>query len=172
VADRISAFLADHPAAAPGVACTVAAVPEDSGTADALRAVTHLLTSDTVVVYSGDLITDVPVQALVVSHQVSGALATVLLGQRRTSPTTTTKPGKAPKVSPAPPLPPVFRLAQHLRVWRSVCRSVGAHLHRSPMYPPPTSALPFLFPSPQPLLTHHTPQLWPPPALTHTTHPV
>jgi hypothetical protein len=31
--------------------------------------------------------------------QISGALATVLVGKRKTSPTTETKPGKAPKVS-------------------------------------------------------------------------
>jgi hypothetical protein len=30
--------------------------------------------------------------------QISGALATVLVGKRKTSPTTETKPGKAPKV--------------------------------------------------------------------------
>jgi len=50
------------------------------------------------VIYSGDLICDSPLGAMIVSHQLSGAMATVLVSERRVSPTTETKPGKAPKV--------------------------------------------------------------------------
>lgn len=77
----------------------VVCVPEEYGTADALRAVADRLTSPTFILLSGDLLTDLPVNALVTSHQLNSALATVLLVPRKTSPTTETKPGKAPKVS-------------------------------------------------------------------------
>lgn len=97
VASSITSYLQQH-AAAGGVQCEVITVPEDSGTADALNAVASHITSDTVVVYSGDLLSDVPLQALVVTHQLSGAVATVLVGSRKTSPTTETKPGRAPRV--------------------------------------------------------------------------
>ena len=97
MATSIASYLKQQEAAG-GVKCEVQTVPEDSGTAEALRAIIPKLTSDTIVVYSGDLLSDIPVQTLVVTHQVSGALATVLLGTRKTSPTAETKPGKAPKV--------------------------------------------------------------------------
>lgn len=74
-------------------------VPEEYGTADALRAVASKITCSTFVVVSGDLLTDVPVNALVASHQMHGALATVMLCPRKTSPASETKPGKPPKVS-------------------------------------------------------------------------
>ncbi|MEW5317384.1 MAG: hypothetical protein WDW38_008684 [Sanguina aurantia] len=77
--------------------CEVVCVPEEFGTADALRAVADRLTSPTFIVLSGDLLTDLPVNALVTSHQLNSALATVLLVPRKTSPTTETKPGRAPK---------------------------------------------------------------------------
>lgn len=80
-------------------ALQVVCVPEEYGTADALRAVADRLTSPTFILLSGDLLTDLPVNALVTSHQLNSALATVLLVPRKTSPTTETKPGRAPKVS-------------------------------------------------------------------------
>ena len=61
----------------------VVTVPEDYGTADALRAVADKVTSGTFVVLSGDLLSDVPVNALVASHQMHGALATVMLCPRK-----------------------------------------------------------------------------------------
>ena len=74
----------------------VITVSEDCGTADALRAVSSRIpdSTSTVVVLSGDLLTDVPVNALVASHEMHGALATVMLCPRKTSPASETKPGK------------------------------------------------------------------------------
>ncbi|KIY94734.1 translation initiation factor eIF-2B gamma subunit [Monoraphidium neglectum] len=99
VASSISTYLQQQ-AAAGGVACRVLTVGEECDTGDALRAVSQHLDPKAagVVVYSGDLICDAPLGAMLVSHQLSGALATVLVGARRVSPTTETKPGKAPKV--------------------------------------------------------------------------
>ncbi|KAL6765072.1 eukaryotic translation initiation factor 2B gamma [Haematococcus lacustris] len=77
--------------------CEVICVAEDYGTADALRACASKVTAKTCVVLSGDLLTDLPVNALVASHQMNQALATVLLYPRKVSPVTETKPGKAPK---------------------------------------------------------------------------
>jgi NDP-sugar pyrophosphorylase family protein len=46
-------------------------VPEESGTADALRAVAPQLTAPSVVVYSGDIVTDLHLPAVLLEHQVS-----------------------------------------------------------------------------------------------------
>lgn len=46
---------------------------------------------------SGDVVSDVPINALLASHQMQGALATVTLVPCKTSPSADTKPGKAPK---------------------------------------------------------------------------
>jgi NDP-sugar pyrophosphorylase family protein len=50
--------------------CEIVTVGEDHGTADALRAVANKITASTVVVLSGDLLIDLPVNALVASHLV------------------------------------------------------------------------------------------------------
>lgn len=99
VASSLSAYLQQHQAAGGGLLCKVITVGEDCDTGDALRAVSQHLdpVSPGVVVYPGDLVCDAPLGAMVVSHQLSGALATALVGARRVSPTTETKPGKAPK---------------------------------------------------------------------------
>lgn len=97
-AASISAWIqSEYPAQGPGLQCEVVTVPEEYGTADALRAVASKITSSTFVVMSGDLLTDVPVNALVASHQMHGALATVMLCPRKISPASETKPGKPPK---------------------------------------------------------------------------
>mmetsp|Transcript_15489 Transcript_15489/g.33608 ORF Transcript_15489/g.33608 Transcript_15489/m.33608 type:complete len:476 (-) Transcript_15489:297-1724(-) len=96
-AATISSWIQTEYPASSGLQCEVVTVPEDYGTADALRAVASKVTAQTFVVVSGDLLTDLPVNALVASHQMNGAYATVLLSHRKTSPTTETKPGKAPK---------------------------------------------------------------------------
>lgn len=96
VCSSISSYLAQQEAAG-GVACQVVTVPEESGTADALRAVAPRLTAPSVVVYSGDIVTDLHLPAVLLEHQVSGALATVLVGERKTSPASETKPGKPPR---------------------------------------------------------------------------
>eukprot|EP00879_Flechtneria_rotunda_P010891 GHRR01011381.1.p1 GENE.GHRR01011381.1~~GHRR01011381.1.p1 ORF type:complete len:515 (+),score=167.39 GHRR01011381.1:92-1636(+) len=96
VSAAMQSYLADQEAAG-GVSCRVLTVPEDCGSADALRQVAKYITAETTVVYSGDLLTDLPLKALVVTHQVTGALATLLVGHLKTSPTTETKPGKPPR---------------------------------------------------------------------------
>jgi NDP-sugar pyrophosphorylase family protein len=53
--------------------CEIVTVAEDHGTADALRAVASKITASTVVVLSGDLLIDLPVNALVASHLVREA---------------------------------------------------------------------------------------------------
>ena len=97
VAAALRAYLSSQQQA--GVACRVVAVGEGAGTADALRAVLPQLDPDAagVVVYAADLVCDAPLRAVLVSHQLSGALATVLVGARRVSPAAETKPGRAPR---------------------------------------------------------------------------
>ncbi|ONK55435.1 uncharacterized protein A4U43_UnF3340 [Asparagus officinalis] len=57
----------------------VAAVPEDVGTAGALRAVAHHLTANDVLIVSGDLVSDVPPGAVAATHRRNGAAVTALL---------------------------------------------------------------------------------------------
>lgn len=96
VSSSMASYLAAQEAAG-GVSCNVITVPEECGTADALRLVAGQVSAESLVVASGDILTDLPLRALVATHQISGALATVLVGKRKTSPTAETKPGKAPK---------------------------------------------------------------------------
>uniref|UniRef100_A0A0D6QX99 Translation initiation factor eIF2B subunit gamma n=1 Tax=Araucaria cunninghamii TaxID=56994 RepID=A0A0D6QX99_ARACU len=57
----------------------VAAVPDDVGTAGALRAVAHHLTADDILVVSGDLVCDVPPGAVAATHRRQEATVTALL---------------------------------------------------------------------------------------------
>lgn len=57
----------------------VAAVPEDVGTAGALRAVARYLTADDILVVSGDLVCDVPPGAVAATHRRQEATVTALL---------------------------------------------------------------------------------------------
>ncbi|XP_043719302.1 translation initiation factor eIF-2B subunit gamma [Telopea speciosissima] len=57
----------------------VAAVPEDVGSAGALRAVAHHLTASDILVVSGDLVCDVSPGAVAASHRRHGAMVTALL---------------------------------------------------------------------------------------------
>ncbi|KAG9454850.1 hypothetical protein H6P81_007754 [Aristolochia fimbriata] len=57
----------------------VAAVPEDVGTAGALRSVAHYLTASDVLVVSGDLVSDVPPGAVAATHRRHNAAVTALL---------------------------------------------------------------------------------------------
>lgn len=70
----MSSYLAAQEAAG-GVSCNVITVPEECGTADALRQVAGQVKSDTLVVYSGDILTDTPLRALVATHQVRASKA-------------------------------------------------------------------------------------------------
>ncbi|GLC42884.1 hypothetical protein PLESTB_001434500 [Pleodorina starrii] len=91
-------WIAAEYAGSPGaLQCEVVSVPEGYGTADALRSVASRITSPSFVVLSGDLLTDVPVGALVAQHNLHAAMATMLLAQRKVSPASETKPGKPPK---------------------------------------------------------------------------
>ncbi|KAG2441401.1 hypothetical protein HYH02_009990 [Chlamydomonas schloesseri] len=99
-AASVREWISSEYAGSPGAlaSCEVVSVPEGYGTADALRAVASRITSASFVVLSGDLLTDVPVGALVAQHNLhAGAMATMLLAHRRVSPASETKPGKPPK---------------------------------------------------------------------------
>ncbi|KAG2497652.1 hypothetical protein HYH03_004391 [Edaphochlamys debaryana] len=98
-AASVREWISTEYAASPGaLQCEVVAVSEGQGTADALRSLASRITSDSFVVLSGDLLTDVPVGALVAAHNLRpGTLGTMLLAHRRVSPASETKPGKPPK---------------------------------------------------------------------------
>ncbi|KAJ6310181.1 hypothetical protein OIU76_014997 [Salix suchowensis] len=57
----------------------VAAVPEDVGTAGALRAIAHHLTASDILVVSGDLVSDIPPGALAAVHRQHDAVVTTML---------------------------------------------------------------------------------------------
>ncbi|KAL9333853.1 hypothetical protein Peur_073992 [Populus x canadensis] len=57
----------------------VAAVPEDVGTAGALRAIAHHLTANDILVVSGDLVSDIPPGALAAVHRQHDAVVTTML---------------------------------------------------------------------------------------------
>ncbi|PPD71886.1 hypothetical protein GOBAR_DD31204 [Gossypium barbadense] len=57
----------------------IAAVPEDIGTAGALRAISHHLTAKDILVVSGDLVSDVPPGALAATHRRHDAAVTTML---------------------------------------------------------------------------------------------
>ncbi|KAK0604437.1 hypothetical protein LWI29_015633 [Acer saccharum] len=57
----------------------VAAVPEDVGTAGALRSIAHHLTAKDILVVSGDLVSDVPPGAVAAAHRRHDAVVTAML---------------------------------------------------------------------------------------------
>ncbi|KAK7359247.1 hypothetical protein VNO77_01200 [Canavalia gladiata] len=57
----------------------VADVPEDVGTAGAIRAISHHLTAKDILVVSGDLVTDVPLGAVAATHRRHDAVVTAML---------------------------------------------------------------------------------------------
>ncbi|PTQ38536.1 hypothetical protein MARPO_0050s0012 [Marchantia polymorpha] len=57
----------------------VVSVPEDYETADALRKISHWLITDDFLVVSGDLVSDVPLEAVVAAHRRQDAVVTALL---------------------------------------------------------------------------------------------
>ncbi|OIT38624.1 PREDICTED: translation initiation factor eIF-2B subunit gamma [Nicotiana attenuata] len=57
----------------------VAAVPEDIGTAGALRAIDHHLTAKDILVVSGDLVSDIPPGAVAAAHRRHDAAVTAML---------------------------------------------------------------------------------------------
>jgi translation initiation factor eIF-2B subunit gamma len=73
----------------------VVRVQEGVGSVAALRYVIDRLRGDTFLLLSGDVVTEVPLRAMLLAHQLKGAALTALLG-RRPSPAADTQPGKAP----------------------------------------------------------------------------
>ncbi|XP_022731525.1 translation initiation factor eIF-2B subunit gamma-like [Durio zibethinus] len=57
----------------------IAAVPEDIGTAGAIRAISHHLTTKDILVVSGDLVSDVPPGAVAATHRRHDAVVTAML---------------------------------------------------------------------------------------------
>ncbi|XP_008451049.1 uncharacterized protein LOC103492452 isoform X1 [Cucumis melo] len=57
----------------------VTSVPEDVGTAGALRAISRHLTANDILVVSGDLVSDVPPGAVAATHRRNGAVVTAML---------------------------------------------------------------------------------------------
>uniref|UniRef100_A0A1D1YKE7 Translation initiation factor eIF2B subunit gamma n=1 Tax=Anthurium amnicola TaxID=1678845 RepID=A0A1D1YKE7_9ARAE len=76
-ASRISAWISS--AFTDRLNVEVATVPDDVGTAGALRAVAHHLYANDILVVSGDLVTDVPPGAIAATHRRHDAVVTVLL---------------------------------------------------------------------------------------------
>ncbi|KAK8683250.1 hypothetical protein V6N13_039315 [Hibiscus sabdariffa] len=62
-----------------GLHVKIAAVPEDIGTAGALRAISHHLTAKDILVVSGDLVSDVPPGAVAATHRRHDAAVTAML---------------------------------------------------------------------------------------------
>lgn len=75
----------------------VKTVTEGVGTAEALHQVIDFIRTDHFVLLSGDVVTEVSLQSLVLQHHVTNAAVTVLLSRRRMPPSSETKPGKAPR---------------------------------------------------------------------------
>ncbi|XP_016684006.1 translation initiation factor eIF-2B subunit gamma-like [Gossypium hirsutum] len=57
----------------------IAVVPEDIGTAGALRAISHYLTTKDILVVSGDLVSDVSLGAIAATHRRHDAVVTATL---------------------------------------------------------------------------------------------
>lgn len=81
-----------------GLSIRVVTVASDSGSADAVRAVADKLTGDSVVLVSGDTVTDVSLPTVLFTHRIRGSAITTVLSKSKTSASEATKMGKSPKV--------------------------------------------------------------------------
>ncbi|XP_075264130.1 translation initiation factor eIF2B subunit gamma-like [Convolutriloba macropyga] len=81
----------------PNIAYEICTVDPGCGSAVALRNVLPKLKSQDFLLLFSDVVTDCNLSTLIASHKLNGASATLLLGRTRTSPSSNTKPGKAPK---------------------------------------------------------------------------
>lgn len=72
-------------------------VPEGAPTLDALRAALDRVRTDSFVLLSGDLVAEPCLRPLLLAHHAAGAAVTALLARRKVSPSSETKPGKAPR---------------------------------------------------------------------------
>ncbi|CAD7696552.1 unnamed protein product [Ostreobium quekettii] len=95
-ASSVKSWLAQQQAPS-GIHCKVITIPEGGNDIDGLAAALAAVTTDIVVVMDTGVITDVSLRALVCSHYVGSAVATVALIKRKASASKNTKPGKAPK---------------------------------------------------------------------------
>eukprot|EP00898_Chlorokybus_atmophyticus_P003383 jgi/Chlat1/4045/Chrsp26S04100 len=80
----------------------VAAVPEETGSADALRAVSSRITSKEFLVVSGDVVCDIPLGAVVAAHRLRPSVATALLAPHREQ-GTSSEPSKKKDKAALPP---------------------------------------------------------------------
>ncbi|KAK9273025.1 hypothetical protein L1049_017832 [Liquidambar formosana] len=119
----------------------VAAVPEDVGTADALRAIAHHLTANNILVVSGDLVCDVPPGAVAAAHRRHDAVVTAMLcsapvsGPSESGPAggkdKTKKPGRYNIIGLDPTKQFLLYIAtgaeveKDIRVQKSILRAVG-----------------------------------------------
>lgn len=95
----------------PGSGIEVVRVADGLPSASALRQVLDRVRAEHVVVLSGDVVTEVPLRAQLLDHQLRGAAVTALFGRRRTSAAADTQPGKAPRNVDYVALAPGNRLA-------------------------------------------------------------
>ncbi|KAG7666567.1 hypothetical protein Ndes2526B_g04967 [Nannochloris sp. 'desiccata'] len=80
-----------------GISIEVVKVAEDLPSVSALRQVMDRIKTENCVVLSGDVVTEVPLRAQLLQHQLRGATVTALFGHKKTSPAADTQPGKPPR---------------------------------------------------------------------------
>lgn len=80
-----------------GISVEVVKVAEDLPSVSALRQVIDRIKTENCVVLSGDVVTEVPLRAQLLQHQLREATVTALFGRRKTSPAADTQPGKPPR---------------------------------------------------------------------------
>lgn len=114
----------------------VAAVPEDEGTAGALRAIDHHLTAKDILVVSGDLVSDIPPGAVAAVHRRHDAVVTAMLcyapvGGPSESGSSSKKPARYNIVGLDPTkqfllhIASGFEVEKDMRVQKSILRAVG-----------------------------------------------
>ncbi|OIW00498.1 hypothetical protein TanjilG_24228 [Lupinus angustifolius] len=119
----------------------VTAVPEDVGTAGAIRAISHHLTAKDILVVSGDLVSDVPLGAVAATHRRHDAVVTAMLCSAPVSGPSesgssggkdkTKKPGRYDLIGLDPTKQFLVHIAtgtevgKDLRVQKSILRAVG-----------------------------------------------
>jgi translation initiation factor eIF-2B subunit gamma len=80
-----------------GISIEVVKVAEGLPSVSALREVMHRIKTENCVVLSGDVVTEVPLRAQLLQHQLRGATVTALFGRKKSSPAADTQPGKPPR---------------------------------------------------------------------------
>ena len=96
-AAKVQRYLGREPQLS-GVSAQVVTVAAETGSADAVRAVADRLSGSTVVVISGDTVTNTSLADVLFTHSVRNAGITTALARTATSASANTKLGKAPKV--------------------------------------------------------------------------